>query len=80
METIISNYDCAKTRYYYNDSIGNVYEFIRLYSPGFLPSLTVFQCLLDSTAVVPRIIYEVQSNTFIGFTPHVENRLPRIFY
>ncbi len=123
IETIISNHDRAKTRYFYNDSIRdfascvfilggrNVYEFIRLNIPGFLPSLTVIQRLLDSTrsrieegefrynlmadhllsqktkfifaaedctAVVPRIVYDVQANTFIGFTPYLEDGLPQI--
>lgn len=123
IETIISNYNCAKTRYSYNDSMRefalcvfilggrNVYEFIRLNIPGFLPSLTVIQCLLDSksnrikeadfrydlmsdylqsqktkfvfaaedcTAVVPRIVYDCQTSTFIGFTPPLEYGLPQI--
>jgi len=61
IETIISNHDRAKTRYSYNDSIRdfascvyilggrNVYEFIRINIPGFLPTLTIIQHLLDST-------------------------------
>ena len=32
----------------------------------------------DCTAVVPRITYDVQTNTFIGFTPNLEDGLPQI--
>jgi hypothetical protein len=123
IETIISNHDRAKSCYYYNDSMRdfascvfilggrNVYEFIRLNIPGFLPSLTVIQRSLDSTtnrigegefrydlmsdylssqktkfifaaedctAVVPQIIYDAHSNTFIGFALSLENGLPQI--
>ena len=59
VETIISNHDRAKSRYCYNDSIRdfasylfilggwNVYEFIRLNIPGFLPSLPVIETSLN---------------------------------
>lgn len=32
----------------------------------------------DCTGVVPRIVYNVQSNSFIGFVPHLEDGLPQI--
>ena len=32
----------------------------------------------DCTAVIPRIVYNVQLNTFIGFAPHLEDGLPEI--
>jgi hypothetical protein len=32
----------------------------------------------DCTAVVPRIIYDVKVNAFIGFTPSLKNGLPEI--
>ncbi|CAF2099824.1 unnamed protein product [Rotaria magnacalcarata] len=32
----------------------------------------------DCTGVIPQIIYNVQSNTFIGFVPHLEDGLPKI--
>ncbi|CAF3345178.1 unnamed protein product [Rotaria socialis] len=32
----------------------------------------------DCTGVIPKIIYNVQSNTFIGFVPHLEDGLPKI--
>ena len=123
IETIISHHHRAKARYSYNDSIRdfascifilcgrNVYEFIRINIPGFLPSLTIIQRLLDSTTsrieegefrynlmsdyltsqktdlifiaedctvVVLRVIYDVKANTFIGFTPRLENGLPQV--
>ena len=123
IETIISNHDRAKSRYYYNDSIRdfascvfilggrNVYEFMRLNIPGFFPSLPLIENSLNSTtnrmvegdfryslmsdylssqktnlifasedctAVVPRIIYNVEANTFIGFVPHLADGLPKV--
>jgi hypothetical protein len=123
IETIISNHYRAKSRYCYNNSIRdfasclfilggrNVYEFIRINIPGFLPSLPVIESSLDSirnrmvegdfrynlmsdylslhktnlifasedcTAVVRRIVYNVQLNEFIGFVPHIEDGLPKI--
>ena len=32
----------------------------------------------DCTAVVPRVVYDVQSNTFVGFTSHLKNGLPAV--
>jgi hypothetical protein len=32
----------------------------------------------DCTSVVPRIIYDVQLDTFIGFTPHLDDGLPQV--
>jgi hypothetical protein len=32
----------------------------------------------DCTAVVPKIIYDVPLNTFIGFAPHLEDGSPQI--
>ncbi|CAF1615485.1 unnamed protein product [Rotaria magnacalcarata] len=32
----------------------------------------------DCTGVIPLVIYNVQSNTFIGFAPHLEDGLPKI--
>ena len=32
----------------------------------------------DCTAVVPRITYDVQTNTFIGFTPNLKDGLPQM--
>ncbi|CAF4823955.1 unnamed protein product [Rotaria socialis] len=61
IETIIMNHDRAKYRYDYSSSIRefascvfilggrNVYEFVRLNIPGFLPSLTVIQALIDAS-------------------------------
>ena len=123
IETIISNYFRAKSRYSYSDSIRefascvyifggrNVYEFIRINIPGFLPSLTVIRREIDSaaarivegefrydsmvdylasqktkfvfaaedcTAVIPRIVFDSKTNTFVGFTSSLENGIPKI--
>ncbi|CAF4445909.1 unnamed protein product [Rotaria socialis] len=66
------------------------YEFVRLNIPALLPSVQIIQTYIaasdnpeawfvaeDATAVVPKVTYDIKSNTFIGFSlPLDSNGLP----
>lgn len=61
IETLIMNHDRSRCRFHYNSDIRefasclfilggrNVYEFVRINIPGFLPSLPVIQALIDTS-------------------------------
>ena len=47
----------------------NVYQFMRLNISGFLPSLTVIQCSLDSERAIAskKLLLEIHMRLFMGF-------------